>query len=75
MPPARARPPRLPRTPKAAVFIEGADTMMRHLLSATMRNKLIKAAPPVHKNVIVTLLINKTENPLRNVVEKNTAAG
>uniref|UniRef100_A0A8C8EDA4 Uncharacterized protein n=1 Tax=Otus sunia TaxID=257818 RepID=A0A8C8EDA4_9STRI len=55
---------------KAAVFIEDAGTMMRHPLSVTMRNKMIKTAPPAYKNVIMTLLINETGNPLCNVIEK-----
>lgn len=35
-----------------------------------MRNRLIKTAPPAYKNVIITLLINETGNPLDEIIEK-----
>ncbi|XP_074728974.1 uncharacterized protein LOC141945177 [Strix uralensis] len=55
---------------KAAIFVGDADLMMQHPLSVTMRNRVIKTAPRAYKNVIMTLLINETGNPLDEVIEK-----
>uniref|UniRef100_A0A8C0EDP0 Uncharacterized protein n=1 Tax=Bubo bubo TaxID=30461 RepID=A0A8C0EDP0_BUBBB len=55
---------------KAAIFLGDADIMTQCPLSVTMRNRVIKTAPPAYKNVIMTLLINETGNPLSEVIEK-----
>lgn len=55
---------------RSAIFIGDADSTMRNALSVTVRNKLIRMAPPVYKNVIMALLIQETGNPLDEVIEK-----
>lgn len=55
---------------KTAICIRDANTMMRNSLSAAYRNWVIRTAPPAYKNVIMTLLINETGNPLDEVIEK-----
>ena len=55
---------------KAAIFLGNTDLLMQYPLSVTMRNRVIKTAPPAYKNVIMTLLINETGNPLNEVIEK-----
>uniref|UniRef100_A0A8D0ESH5 Uncharacterized protein n=1 Tax=Strix occidentalis caurina TaxID=311401 RepID=A0A8D0ESH5_STROC len=55
---------------KAAIFVGDTDLMMRHPLSVTMRNRVIKTAALAYKNVIMTFLINETGNPLDEVIEK-----
>lgn len=55
---------------KLAIFVGDPDAMMLGALTVTHRNRLIKTAPPAYKNVIMTLLINETGNPLSDVIEK-----
>lgn len=54
---------------KAAVFIGETDTDAKSPF-VIVRNRLIKTAPPAYKNVVVTLLINETGNPLDEIIEK-----
>lgn len=55
---------------KAVIFTGDTDTDAKSPF-VTMRNRLIKTAPPAHKNLIMTLLINETGNPLQDeIIEK-----
>lgn len=54
---------------KAAFFIGDTDTDAKSPF-VIVRNRLIKTAPPAYRNVVMTLLINETGNPLDEIIEK-----
>ncbi|XP_041431051.1 Friend virus susceptibility protein 1-like [Xenopus laevis] len=54
---------------KTAVFVGQADQVLDTPLTVQIRNKMIKLAPPAYKNVIMTLLVNETGQPLQHVIE------